>query len=70
MTNAEQAIEIDRLRTALQQERTTNAALRAKILRIQHAKIRLHGHCKFCEYVPADLKPFTEPATERLHNGG
>lgn len=70
MNNAEQAIEIERLRTALQQERTINAGLRSEILRLTHAKIRLHGHCKLCEYVPADLKPLTEPATERLHNGG
>lgn len=70
MTNAEQAIEIERLRNSLQQERAANAALRGEVLRLAHAKIRLHGHCKICEYVPADLKPFTEPATERLHNGG
>ena len=67
---ADLLVEIQRLTDALGKERTINAGLRREILTLTNAKVRLHGHCKSCEYVPADLKPFTEPATERFGNGG
>lgn len=67
---ADLLVEIQRLTDALNKERVANAGMRAEFLRIMQHKMRLHGHCKVCEYVPNDLKPFTEPATERFGNGG
>lgn len=67
---ADLLVEIQRLTDALAKERLANAGLRAEVLRISYARVRLHGCCRACEYVPADLKPYTEPATERFHNGG
>lgn len=69
-TVADPLAEIQRLTDALAKERATNAGLRREILTLTSAKIRLHGHCATCEYVSLDLKPLTEPVTERFGNGG